>query len=135
FSSRRRHTILVSDWSSDVCSSDLPVVVAIAVATGWLRVVAQRHGLVDTAFGTASRTLVEIALFTGMLWWAARMVRAHDRARRHSDAQLRRQASQLSAFLETAIVGLHRVGPDGTILWANDAELEMLGYTRDEYVG
>src|ERR1019366_9791713 len=25
FSSRRRHTILVSDWSSDVCSSDLPV--------------------------------------------------------------------------------------------------------------
>src|SRR5438093_8344017 len=25
FSSRRRHTRLVSDWSSDVCSSDLPV--------------------------------------------------------------------------------------------------------------
>src|SRR5258706_10499763 len=24
FSSRRGHTILVSDWSSDVCSSDLP---------------------------------------------------------------------------------------------------------------
>src|SRR5262249_58737335 len=24
FSSRRRHTSLVSDWSSDVCSSDLP---------------------------------------------------------------------------------------------------------------
>src|SRR5262249_58522172 len=26
FSSRRRHTRLVSDWSSDVCSSDLQVV-------------------------------------------------------------------------------------------------------------
>src|SRR5258706_6184305 len=26
FSSRRRHTRLVSDWSSDVCSSDLPVI-------------------------------------------------------------------------------------------------------------
>src|SRR5438093_7679469 len=25
FSSRRRHTRLVSDWSSDVCSSDLPI--------------------------------------------------------------------------------------------------------------
>src|SRR5437016_12037392 len=24
FSSRRRHTRLVSDWSSDVCSSDIP---------------------------------------------------------------------------------------------------------------
>src|SRR5574337_1592674 len=26
FSSRRRHTILSGDWSSDVCSSDLPVI-------------------------------------------------------------------------------------------------------------
>src|SRR5258706_5674628 len=26
FSSRRRHTRLVSDWSSDVCSSDLSVI-------------------------------------------------------------------------------------------------------------
>src|SRR5262249_60110660 len=26
FSSRRRHTRLVSDWSSDVCSSDLSIV-------------------------------------------------------------------------------------------------------------
>src|SRR5262249_57340003 len=28
FSSRRRHTRLVSDWSSDVCSSDLPLFAA-----------------------------------------------------------------------------------------------------------
>src|ERR1039458_10534811 len=28
FSSRRRHTICLSDWISDVCSSDLPVVPA-----------------------------------------------------------------------------------------------------------
>ena len=27
FSSRRRHTRLVSDWSSDVCSSDLVMIV------------------------------------------------------------------------------------------------------------
>src|SRR5262245_64237393 len=28
FSSRRRHTRCLSDWSSDVCSSDLPVAAA-----------------------------------------------------------------------------------------------------------
>src|SRR5262249_58220341 len=33
FSSRRRHTRLVSDWSSDVCSSDLSA----AYASGWAR--------------------------------------------------------------------------------------------------
>src|SRR5437016_7138206 len=36
FSSRRRHTILVSDWSSDVCSSDL-------IALGALEVWARRN--------------------------------------------------------------------------------------------
>ncbi len=27
------------------------------------------------------------------------------------------------------------MGPDGVILWANDAELKILGYAREEYVG
>src|SRR5215213_4088500 len=33
FSSRRRHTRWVSDWSSDVCSSDLPGVQPRAIGT------------------------------------------------------------------------------------------------------
>src|SRR5256885_5941619 len=32
FSSRRRHTRLQGDWSSDVCSSDLPRIAVLAVA-------------------------------------------------------------------------------------------------------
>jgi len=56
-------------------------------------------------------------------------------ALRHSEARLRRQANQLAVFLETAAIGLRRIGPDGTILWANDAELRMFGYSEEEYVG
>jgi PAS domain S-box-containing protein len=33
------------------------------------------------------------------------------------------------------VVGLHWVGPDGRIIWANRAEMESLGYTREEYIG
>src|SRR5437588_7271296 len=37
FSSRRRHTRSLCDWSSDVCSSDLPLRSANSFATcGWL---------------------------------------------------------------------------------------------------
>ncbi|HEX3099293.1 MAG TPA: PAS domain S-box protein [Usitatibacter sp.] len=43
--------------------------------------------------------------------------------------------AELEDFLERAAEGLHMVGPDGTILWANQAELDMLGYAREEYVG
>src|SRR5256885_4699255 len=35
FSSRRRHTRLQGDWSSDVCSSDLEVVVVVPAAHPW----------------------------------------------------------------------------------------------------
>ncbi|MDB5390393.1 MAG: chemotaxis protein methyltransferase CheR, partial [Planctomycetaceae bacterium] len=49
--------------------------------------------------------------------------------------ELRQSERQLADFFENATVGLHWVGPDGIILRANRVELEMLGYSRDEYVG
>jgi PAS domain S-box-containing protein len=48
---------------------------------------------------------------------------------------LRRRERELADFIENASVGLHWVGADGTILWANQAELELLGYNREEYIG
>jgi PAS domain S-box-containing protein len=50
--------------------------------------------------------------------------------------QCAEQAKQeLQEFVNNATEGLHWVGPDGTIQWANRAELELLGYTAEEYVG
>lgn len=54
---------------------------------------------------------------------------------RETEATLRDRERELMDFLENAAEALHRVGPDGTILWANKAELAMLGYRWDEYVG
>src|ERR1051325_9756968 len=54
---------------------------------------------------------------------------------RHAEESLRRRERELTDFFENATVGLHWVGADGTILWTNRAELEMLGYARDEYIG
>jgi PAS domain S-box-containing protein len=47
----------------------------------------------------------------------------------------RRAERDLKDFVENATIGLHWVGPDGTILWANDAELRLVGYEEAEYVG
>lgn len=49
--------------------------------------------------------------------------------------ELRRRDRELSDFIENASVSLHWVGADGTILWANQAELDLLGYSREEYIG
>jgi PAS domain S-box-containing protein len=37
--------------------------------------------------------------------------------------------------VENASLGLHWVGPDGIIQWANKAEMQMLGFTAEEYIG
>lgn len=51
------------------------------------------------------------------------------------EMQLRHREQELADFLENGVIGLHRVGADGSILWANQAELDLLGYSREEYIG
>ena len=41
----------------------------------------------------------------------------------------------LTDYFENATIGLHWVNADGIIAWANPAELEMLGYSAEEYIG
>jgi len=41
----------------------------------------------------------------------------------------------LKDYTENGNIGLHWVAEDGTIVWANEAELKMLGYRHDEYIG
>jgi PAS domain S-box-containing protein len=53
----------------------------------------------------------------------------------HELTALRRSEAVLRDFIETSTIGLHWVGADGTILWANQAELDLLDYAREEYVG
>lgn len=55
--------------------------------------------------------------------------------RKQAEETLRRSETELRDFVDNASVGLHWVGSDGTILWANQSELDLLGYRRDEYVG
>jgi len=57
------------------------------------------------------------------------------RARRRAEEALRRGQQELTDFFEHATVGLHWEGPDGVILRVNQAELDMFGYARDEYLG
>src|SRR5262249_53465476 len=72
-----------------------PIVVGCSLAIGCLRILVQNEGLVDTALGTGSGTIVQLSLVTVVLWWAAGKLHAHERALRETEAQVRRQANQL----------------------------------------
>lgn len=62
-------------------------------------------------------------------------LRAEIGERRRVAEELRRSREELADFFANATVGLHWVGPDGIIQQVNRAELDLLGYEREEYVG
>jgi PAS domain S-box-containing protein len=55
--------------------------------------------------------------------------------RKQTEAALQRNEAQLSDFFENSAVALHWVGADGTVIRVNQAELDLLGYSREEYEG
>lgn len=65
----------------------------------------------------------------------ARALEAEVARRKEAEQTLKLHERELADFLENSAEGLHRVGADGSILWANKAELNMLGYPWEEYVG
>lgn len=56
-------------------------------------------------------------------------------ARRKAELELSQGFDQLIDFFENGAFGLHVVGSNGRIIRANKAELALLGYTAEEYIG
>lgn len=90
---------------------------------GGLQRVCAAHSHVQPGTEIAQRIEVERALRDAL------------RALRAREAALETRERDLRDFVDNAAIGLHWVAEDGTILWANHAELAMLGYGADEYVG
>jgi PAS domain S-box-containing protein len=51
------------------------------------------------------------------------------------EEELERSRRDLEDFFENGVVALHWVASDGSILRVNQAELDLLGYAREEYIG
>src|SRR5574337_986884 len=110
FSSRRRHTRLSGDWSSDVCSSDLNL-----AAPAWIREWGRRLDrgallLIDYGYPRAEYYLPHRAAGT---------LQCYYRHRAHSDPLLWPGLNDITAFVDfTAVADA-----------AFDAGLEIYGYT------
>jgi PAS domain S-box-containing protein len=51
------------------------------------------------------------------------------------EKQLKAQLEDLEDFIENGSMPLHWVNASGMIVWANQAELDLLGYQKEEYIG
>ena len=57
-----------------------------------------------------------------------------EKVRQRNEA-LTTRVEDLEDFVENASIPLHWVNSEGIIIWANQSELDALGYTREEYIG
>jgi PAS domain S-box-containing protein len=106
-----------------------------ADAEGFAKI-CQAHSHVEPiqSFATAPDQRDQMRLIAELQQKALSLEREIARRSKAEEA-LRRREAELTEFVENASVGLHWVGPDGIIQWANKADFEPLGYTADEYIG
>jgi PAS domain S-box-containing protein len=54
---------------------------------------------------------------------------------RETLAAFKRKDIELRDVIDNAVTPIHWVDKDGQIIWANQAELDLVGYTAEEYIG
>ncbi len=87
---------------------------------------------------TGSSQLVGLSVFACSGLAAGLLGEARLRTQRRLEAAVREtteREAELTDFFDTSSTAMHWLAPDGVILRANQAQLDMLGYRRDEYIG
>jgi PAS domain S-box-containing protein len=110
----------------------VPIAMLLPIALGFLRLFGQRADLYDLEFGTALRTVIEIVLLLGLLWWTARTIKLQAL---RGEKDVRDREHLLAAVTENTRIGLVVVSPDHRYLYANQAYAEVFGLAEHEIVG
>jgi PAS domain S-box-containing protein len=106
----------------------LPFIILLPMVVGWLRLQGQNAGWYDAAFGTALRTVVEVALLVGLLWWAAAAVKAHEKPLRESE-------TRKAAILKSSLDAIVSMDAGGLIVEFNPAAEMMFGRRAAQVIG
>jgi PAS domain S-box-containing protein len=113
----------------------LPFVILVPIGIGWLRLIGQGAGLYDTAFGAAMRTVIEVGLFSGMLYWCIRSIRRFEQAREAAALQLTESERRLAHTLESITDGLVTFDAQWRFSYVNSEAERLLGRPKHELLG
>jgi PAS domain S-box-containing protein len=94
-----------------------------------------RHAALDAEEPQPTGDATERAQMTARLERRVQRLERELQRRKLLEASLAEREMELADFLDNAVVGLHKIDANGMVMWANRAELDLLGYKADEYIG
>jgi PAS domain S-box-containing protein len=113
----------------------LPIVVLLPVALGLLRLLGQRAGLYDLAFGTAIRTVVEIILLGLLLWWTSGTIARQERRAAERRQATRTNEQRLAGLLGSMSDAFMTFDRGWRFTFINDEAVSLLRKPRAEVLG
>lgn len=113
--------ILRPDLAGTVVRRFMVAAVVIAAGVGWLRLVGERAGLFDTAYGVSLAVVVNLLLFAAVVWWVGRTIIRLEVARTEAERATRERDRRFQTLASAAPVGIVLTDAGGECTYANDA--------------
>ncbi len=121
--------ILSSNSSAGILARRLlPAALVLPLCFGWLRLRGQHAGFYDMRFGMALFTLMNVSVFTALIYGTATLVYRIESERLRAEDKFR-------MVVESAPNGILVIDADGRIVLINSQTERMFGYARDELFG
>jgi PAS domain S-box-containing protein len=110
----------------------LLVAVVAPIILGWLRLEGQERGIFGHEVGTALMTAAVVGIMITVIWSTARVLDESERRRLQSEEALQKSLAWQRRLVESNIFGILTTDAQWRIIEANQAFLEIVGYTRDD---
>ena len=113
----------------------LPAAILIPIALGALRLIGEREGLYDTEFGISLFVISNVVIFTGLIWWNARLLDAAEAGRIRAAQAVRKSEQRFRHVMEDSFDGMRLTDAGGKMLVVNKSFCQMVDMPAEKLVG
>src|SRR5262249_16116215 len=113
----------------------IPALIGVPIVIGLFRVLGERARLYDAPFGSALRTLSEIALFLILLWWTGIAIDLQARRQKETDEALQASQKRVIDTLENISDGFVTIDRNWRFTYVNAEGERLLRKTRAQLLG
>ncbi len=113
----------------------LPAAILIPIALGALRLMGERKGLYDTEFGISLFVISNVVIFTGLIWWNARLLDAAEADRIRAAQAVRKSEQRFRHVMEDSFDGMRLTDAEGKMLVVNKSFCQMVDMPEEKLIG